>query len=147
MSVEISQHPTIIEGWNFYHSNQLIETSWMMVVSSFYDHWMPSYLTKHKQIGILITAPFDVSSNILASNDRRRMKFLPFESAHRDESNDGRFILLQPLDAEIFDEISTKRNFNYCAIWRFVKYLGIQWSWKDEIFTIRISSSRRVEWW
>ena len=34
------------------------------------------------------------------------MKFLPFEPAHRDESNDGGFILLRPLDAEISDETS-----------------------------------------
>ena len=34
------------------------------------------------------------------------MEIPPFEPAHRDESNDGGFILLRPLDAELFDETS-----------------------------------------
>jgi hypothetical protein len=42
--------------------------------------------------------------NNSASNDRRRMKQLPLEPAHRDESNGGGLILLQPLDTEIFNK-------------------------------------------
>ena len=38
-----------------------------------------------------------------ASSGRRRMGIPPFEPAHRDESNGGISILLQPLDAEIFE--------------------------------------------
>jgi hypothetical protein len=44
--------------------------------------------------------------NNLASNDRRRMILPPLEPAYRDESNDGGFILLRPLDAEIFGKTS-----------------------------------------
>jgi hypothetical protein len=49
----ISRHPVVVEEWSYRHWNQLIETNPMIVVSSFYDNWMPRYLTKRQQIGIL----------------------------------------------------------------------------------------------
>ena len=42
--------------------------------------------------------------NNLASNDHRRIKQLPLEPAHRDESNGDSLILLRPLDTGIFNK-------------------------------------------
>ena len=42
--------------------------------------------------------------NNSASNDRRRMKQLPLEPSHQDESNGGGLILLWSLDTEIFNK-------------------------------------------
>ena len=60
----------------------------------------------------------DVSSIILASSDRRRTKLPLFDSSQWGGSNESCFILLRPLDAEIFNEtrfylflISTCRNY------------------------------------
>ena len=39
------------------------------------------------------------------------MNLPPLEPARRDESNGGGFILLRPLDAELFDEMSTNWHF------------------------------------
>src|SRR3954452_14998994 len=50
---------------------------------------------------IYVTAPFTVSLNISASSGRRKMKPPPFDAARRDGSNELRYILLRPLDAEI----------------------------------------------
>ena len=41
MFYRLSRHPVVVEGWNHYHSNRLDATSRMVVVSSFYHHWMP----------------------------------------------------------------------------------------------------------
>src|SRR2546429_1916069 len=94
------------------------------------------------------TAPFDVSSNISTSSGHRRMGIPPFEPACRDESNGGRFISIRPLDAKLIGEMSSNRrfyHFPYCAILRFVKYLGVQWSWRGESTTIRLVSPNPVE--
>src|SRR5207253_269630 len=90
----------------------LIETSRMVVFPFFYDHWMPSLLAKCHQIGIITfdTAPFDVSSNISASSGRRRMGIPPFDSSRFSGSNGSIFILLRPLDAELFDKTSKWRS-------------------------------------
>ena len=61
------------------------------------------------KISILILAIlcyFNILLNNSASNDRRRMKQLPLEPSHRDESNGSGLILLWPLDAEIIDKTS-----------------------------------------
>src|SRR5256885_5350454 len=55
-------------------------------------------------INIYVTAPFAVSLNISASSGRRRIQHSSLESPHRAASNGGGFILLRPLDAEIFNE-------------------------------------------
>ena len=79
----------VIEEREYHHSIRLDEPVRMMVFLFFYDHW-----TKRHQIGIFITALFDVSSNISASSGRRRMGTPPLKPAHRDESNGGISILL-----------------------------------------------------
>src|SRR5208283_2950949 len=48
----------------------------------------------------------NVSQFISASIGCRRLKIPPFDSSRRAGSNGGIFNLLQPMDAEIFDEIS-----------------------------------------
>src|SRR5438045_9282462 len=53
---------------------------------------------------IYVNAPFTVSLNISASSDRRRMRHSSLESPRHAASNGGSFILLRPLDAEIFNE-------------------------------------------
>src|SRR3954464_6137634 len=53
---------------------------------------------------IYVTAPITVSLNISASSGRRKMKPPPFDAARRDVSNELSYILLRPLDAEIFNE-------------------------------------------
>jgi len=61
------------------------------------------------KISILILAIlcyFNILLNNSASNDRRRMKQLPLEPSHRDESNGSGLILLWLLDAEIIDKTS-----------------------------------------
>src|SRR5256885_12912923 len=55
-------------------------------------------------INIYVTAPLAVSLNISASSGRRRIQHSSLEPPHRAASNGGSFILLQPLDAEIFNE-------------------------------------------
>ena len=55
-------------------------------------------------INTYITAPFDVSLNISASSDYRKMKHSSLDSSHHDESNGGDFILLSEMEAEIFNE-------------------------------------------
>src|SRR5436305_9170938 len=78
----------------------------MVVVSSFYDHWMSRYSTNINNLAfnIYVTVPFTVSLNISASSDRRRMRHSSLESPRHAASNGGSFILLRPLDAEIFNE-------------------------------------------
>jgi hypothetical protein len=51
---------------------------------------------------------FDVSTNISASSDRKRMKLPPFDAARRGGSNELRYIFLRSLDAELFNK--TVRN-------------------------------------
>ena len=43
---QLSQHPDILEAWNYYHSIPLNETVLMVVFLGFYDHWMLRYLMK-----------------------------------------------------------------------------------------------------
>src|SRR6185437_14715836 len=78
----ISWCPVFVEESKYHHSNRLVEASRMVVFPFFYDHWMPSLLAKCHQIGIITfdTAPFDISSNILTSSGRGRMRILPFDS-------------------------------------------------------------------
>ena len=60
------------------------------------------------KISILILAIlcyFNILLNNSASNDRRRMKQLPLEPSHRDESNGSGLILLCLFDAELFDKM------------------------------------------
>ena len=67
--------------------------------------------SKIRHFYICDTAPFDVLPNISASSGCRRMKPLPFDSSRHDESNDGGFIFLRYLDAEIFDILSKIQHF------------------------------------
>src|SRR5581483_1896457 len=85
----ISRHPMIVERCIMYHSTRLDETTLMICVSFFYNHWMARYSTKRQQFGIYIydTAPFTVSFNISPFSDRRITKHISLESPHRDESN------------------------------------------------------------
>ena len=87
----------------------------MVVILSFYDHWMARYLTKTSKSAFYIydTAPFDVLLNISPSNDHRRLYHSSFESSHQDESNGGNFILLQSLDGEIFSKTSKIGIYKY----------------------------------
>src|SRR5208282_1117635 len=62
--------------------------------------------SKIRHFYICDTAPFDVLPNTSAYSGRRRMKPLPFDSSRHDESNDGGFIFLRCLDAEVFDKMS-----------------------------------------
>src|SRR5438270_604440 len=103
---QLTRHPVVVEEWEYHHSNQLIELIRMVVFPFSYDHWRLRYSIKRYQIGLFITfgtVLFDVSSNISASSVCRRIKIPPFELVRRGESNGGILILLQPLDAEIFD--------------------------------------------
>jgi len=61
-----------------------------------------------REMGFLIV---DVSLNISASSDHRRMKSPPFDAARRGGSNELRYILLWLLDAEIIDETLNKMIF------------------------------------
>jgi hypothetical protein len=47
----------------------------------------------------------DISLHISASSGRRRMKSPPFDAAQQGGSNELRYILLRPLDAEMIDEM------------------------------------------
>ena len=69
-------------------------------------------MAKCHQIGVFITAPFDVSSNISAFSGRRRMGIPPFKPAHRDESNGSIPIFLRSLDAELIGKMSSNRRFS-----------------------------------
>src|ERR1044072_9164553 len=100
----------------------------MVIVSSFYDHWMPRYSTKHQKC---------VSPYISASSVHRRMRHSSLEPSRRAASNGDSFILLRPLDAEIFNETSKMR---------FAIYLSIQRSQKDAAQLIRTVSPSCIEW-
>src|SRR2546421_270282 len=63
----------------------------------------------HLAFNIYVTALLAISLIISASNGHRRMKLLPFDAAQRGGSNELRCILLQLLDAKIFNETSTIR--------------------------------------
>ena len=78
-----------------------------MVVFPFsYDHWKLRYLTKFEWRSTESDKNDGISPINSASSGRRRMGILPFELARQDESNGGIPILLQLLDADIFDETS-----------------------------------------
>ena len=65
---------------------------------------MPNYSITSIIIIVRIKVNIDVLLNILASSDRRRMNLVPFDSAHRDESNDTKFVLLRSLYVEIVQD-------------------------------------------
>src|SRR5438045_8540888 len=78
---------------------------------------------------IYVNAPFTVSLNISASSDRRRMLHSSLESPRHAASNGGSFILLRPLDAEIFNEtingavtymLNTEFFMFCCIFWRYL---------------------------
>src|SRR5881396_4371951 len=106
----------MVERRNYHHSTRRIETVRMVVVSSFYHHWMPRYSAKRQRIGHFI----DVSPIISATNNGRRTKLPPFEPSRCDDSNGGGFVLLSPLDAEIIGK--TSKNWSFYR--RFADYLG-----------------------
>ena len=64
-----------------------------------------------------------VSSIISASGGRRRMCHSSLEPPRRAASNGGSFILLRPLDAEIFNETSTIRNLTFSLL----RHLPFRW--------------------
>jgi len=57
-----------------------------------------------------------VSQFISASRGRRRMRRSSLEPPRRAASNGGGFILLRPLDAEIFNETSTNRHLTFSLL-------------------------------
>src|SRR3954454_4431745 len=59
----------------------------------------------------VICLSLSVSSIISASSDHRRMQHSLLEPPHQLTSNGGNFILLRPLDAEIFNETSTIQHY------------------------------------
>src|SRR5579871_1888732 len=59
---------------------------------------------KIRHLTFTLLLNFDVSTNISASSDRRRMKLPPFDAARRGGSNELRCIFLRSLDAELFNE-------------------------------------------
>src|SRR5436305_2628234 len=61
---------------------------------------------KNRHFVFYDTAPFDVSLNISASSDRRKMCHSSLESSHNGESNGGKIVFLQSLDVEILSETS-----------------------------------------
>ena len=63
------------------------------------------FVNNNSAFNIYVTAPFTVLLIILASSNRRRMRHSSLESPRQAASNGGSFILLQPLDAEIFNEM------------------------------------------
>src|SRR2546430_10197783 len=67
-------------------------------------------MSSNRRFSTFDTTPFDVSSNISASSGRRRMGIPPFDSSRFAGSNGSIFILLRPLDAELFDETSKWRS-------------------------------------
>src|SRR3954454_24663983 len=69
------------------------------------------------------TAPFDVSLNILASNDRKKMCHSSLESSHNGESNGGKIILPRSLDAEILSETSKNRHLYFTILRRLTFHL------------------------
>ena len=56
------------------------------------------------------------SSIISASSDRRKMQRSSLEPPRRAASNGGIFILLQPLDAKIFNETSTIQHLTFSLL-------------------------------
>src|SRR5204863_9786110 len=94
---------SMVEGRNYHHSNRLDATSRMVVVSSFYHHWMPRYSAKRQRIDYFI----DVSPIISASSGVRRTKLLPSEPSRYNESNDSSFV-------EIISKTSKNRQFYRC---------------------------------
>jgi len=55
-------------------------------------------------------------SIISTSSDRRRMQRSSLESPCQAASNGGSFILLRPVDAEIFNETSTIRHLTFTLL-------------------------------
>ena len=55
-------------------------------------------------------------SIISTSSDRRRMKRSSLEPPRRAATNGGSFILLRPVDAEIFNETSTIRHLTFTLL-------------------------------
>src|SRR5437870_30954 len=109
----------MVEGRNYHHSNRLDASSRMVVVSSFYHHWMPKKLAKCQRIDYFI----DVSPIISASSGVRRTKLLPSEPSQYDESNDSSFVFPPSFFTEIIGKTSKNRPFYR----RFADYFGIQW--------------------
>src|SRR5256714_3953570 len=97
----------MVERRTYHHSTRRMETVRMVVVSSFYHHWMPRYSAKRQRIGHFI----NVSPIISATNNGRRTKLPPFEPSRCDDSNGGGFVLLSPLNAEIIGETFIKCRF------------------------------------
>jgi hypothetical protein len=85
----------IIKKWNTAHWNRHIETNRMVVVSSFYGHWM---------LRNLIKIMFNILLNNLVFSDHKWMKLLPFDSSLWDDSNELCFILLRSQDAKLFSK-------------------------------------------
>ena len=61
----------------------------------------------------------DISPFISASSGCRKMWIPPFDSSRRAGSNGGIRKLLQPMDAEIYDEMLTDRHFNISTLRHF----------------------------
>src|SRR5437763_1317540 len=82
---QLTWHPVVIGEWKYHHSNWPIEMSQMVVFPFFYNHWMPRYSN-----GTGTKMPiYDISSNILVSSGRRRIRIPPFNLPRRAGSNGG----------------------------------------------------------
>jgi hypothetical protein len=132
----VKSYPVVIFQWNLYHSNPLIETNRMVVKSSFYvQYWRRStHLKNNIQIILYI---YIIDCKTLTS-DYISIKFIPLESSHWDESNGGKIIflhsILTEIDIFIYITIIDRKIISSNHIF-------------NEIYTIRILSSRWIEWW
>ena len=99
----------------------------MVVFSSFYNHWMLRYLTKRQSGAVLKMKKcrfVNISSIILASSGHKRMKIPPFDSSRCTGSNGSIFILLPPLNVEIFHQ---NRILTFYYSWYYDTIFMIMW--------------------
>src|SRR5208337_2157499 len=101
-----------------------IQASYFLATSMLHSRYIPRYIPRYIRSfekkkryspGVRsLKKMFDILSNTSASKHRRKMKPPSFDSSCRDESNGSGFILLRPLDAEIFGKTSKIRHFYIC---------------------------------
>ena len=106
MYVLLNQQPVIVERCNTARWNRLIETNRMVVVSSFYDHWLKRYLAKRPKSAFTFTALLNILLNFSASSDCKNMINSSLESPSRDESNGSKIIFLGSIDRDLSNNLS-----------------------------------------
>src|SRR5438094_4563864 len=103
-------------------------------------------MSSNQRFSTFDTTPFDISSNILASSDCRRMGIPPFELAHRDKSNGGIPILLQPLDAELIGEMPSFLSLSILRHLTFRQISQLLVVVVNGYTTIRLASMSQFKW-